>query len=161
GSLREEFRPIAYLAESQEDRASTFTSCKILMRTRGSLLAAMTAVKQTIERTNPDISFHFHDFREQIRYSLKRDQLMATLCGSFALLGAILATLGVYGVSTYSVSQRTTEIGLRMTLGATSRAVVRLVLGEAAVLIGAGLAVGCALSLLSMRMAVALLYGLE
>jgi putative ABC transport system permease protein len=158
GSLREEFRPIVYVAESQNEQVSR--SCQILMRTRGPLAPAMAAVKQAIEGTNGDISFHFHDFQEQIRYSLKQDQLMATLCGFFALLGAILATLGVYGVSSYTVSQRSSEIGLRLTLGATSRTIVRLILAEAAVPVGIGLAIGCALSLVSMRTAAALLYGL-
>ena len=159
GSLREDFKPIVYLAESQNERAARFS--QFLMRTRAPLARTMAVAKQTIERANADVAFHFHDFQQQIRDSLKRDRLMATLCGFFAVLGAVLATLGVYGVSAYSVSQRTTEIGLRMTLGATSASVVRLMLTEAVVLVVVGLAIGCALSLLSMRMAAALLYRLE
>ena len=86
---------------------------------------------------------------------------MALLCGFFAALAALLATIGVYGVMAYAVVQRTNEIGIRLALGAARGAIVRLVLGDAAVLLGAGLAIGLAVCPLVTKTADALLFGLQ
>ena len=86
---------------------------------------------------------------------------MAMLCGAFAILGAILATIGVYGVMAYSVARRRNEIGVRLALGADPRAILRMVLGEATRVVGAGVAIGGAVALASSRLAASELYGLE
>jgi len=85
---------------------------------------------------------------------------MATLAGFFGVLAALLATIGLYGVISYSVARRTHEIGIRMALGADSRRVSRMIVGEAAKLLGIGLIAGIALALAGGRAAAAMLYGL-
>jgi ABC-type antimicrobial peptide transport system permease subunit len=86
---------------------------------------------------------------------------MALLCAFFAALAAILATIGVYGVTAYAAVQRTNEIGIRLALGADRRAILRMMLGDAGMLLGAGVAIGLALCPLLMSTADALLFGLE
>ena len=157
-SLRETFPPIAYLADGQRTVPSTFTS--VLIRSRSPLAALMPVVSRTVEATHPGVAFHYHDFQEQLGYSLRQDRLLAWLCGFFAVLGAVLATIGVYGVIAYGVARRTNEIGIRLALGARRRTILALVLREAAVLVIAGLGLGVALALLGSRSARALLYGL-
>ena len=83
---------------------------------------------------------------------------MATLSGFFGGLAVLLATIGLYGVMSYTVARRRVEIGIRMALGADRRQVVRMIVGEAMRLLAAGAAAGIALSVGAGRWAGTLLY---
>jgi putative ABC transport system permease protein len=157
-SLREPFKPIVYLAQ-QNPAPGEFDN--ILIRSAQPMPIVANAVKRAVEELNPAIAFHFHDFQEQIRYSLRQDRLMALLCGFFAIIAAVMAAVGVYGVMAYAAAQRTNEIGIRMALGATSRSIRRMMIGEAAGLLAIGLAAGAILTPLATRGAGALLYNLQ
>ncbi len=158
-SLREEFRPIIYRAMAQE--AGARPSTQILIRTRAPLADVRAAVTATAGAVSPQMSFHYHDFRGEIRGSLRQDQLMAVLCGFFALVGAVLAAVGVYGVNAHAVTERRAEIGVRIALGADRGAIVGMVLREAGRLVGIGLLAGVAVALVASRAATGLLYGLR
>ena len=129
GSLREDFRTVMYLAESQNATPGAFA--QFLIRGRSPRARSRPRSRATLA-AQPGLAFHFHDFQAQIRYSLRQDRLMATLCGFFAVLGALLAAIGVYGVNAYAVAQRTNEIGLRVALGADRRAILAMILRERA-----------------------------
>jgi ABC-type antimicrobial peptide transport system permease subunit len=118
-------------------------------------------VKGTVAAVHPEISIRFRVLSEQLRDSLLRDRLMATLAGAFGFLAAVLATLGLYGVIAYMVARRRNEIGVRVALGADRSRIVRLVLREAALLLAIGAVVGVGLALWAGRAASALLYGLK
>jgi ABC-type antimicrobial peptide transport system permease subunit len=86
---------------------------------------------------------------------------MATLSGFFGFLAGLLATIGLYGVISYTVARRTNEIGIRMALGAGRGAVLIMIMREAATLLGIGVVAGTILALLAARTARALLFGLH
>ncbi len=107
------------------------------------------------------ISIDFHVFQTQIRDGLLRERLMATLSGFFGILAGLLATIGLYGVISYMVARRTSEIGIRMALGATPSNVLGLIMREAALLLAIGLSVGAVLTTLAASTTKALLFGLK
>jgi putative ABC transport system permease protein len=97
----------------------------------------------------------------QVRDSLLRERLMATLSGLFGALAGLIATIGLYGVMSYMVARRRNEIGIRMALGAGRADVVRMIMREAILLLGAGLVVGTVLAIAAARTAATLLFGLQ
>jgi putative ABC transport system permease protein len=157
--LRAEFKPIIYLPASQQERHGTYE--QILLRSNLPIAGMMTAVRQALGAANPGIAFHFHVFKTQIRESLIRERLMATLSGFFGALAALLGAVGLYGVLSYTVARRTQEIGIRQALGANRGDIVKMIMREATVLLLAGLAVGTALALAAAKTASAMLYGLQ
>lgn len=96
----------------------------------------------------------------QIDSSIVPERLVATLSGFFAILGALLAGIGLYGLLAYSVTRRTSEIGVRMALGATAGRILRMVLGEAMAVAGVGLLLGVPLVWGSLGLAAYLLEGI-
>jgi putative ABC transport system permease protein len=153
--------PIMYFARAQSDQPLLFSGPRFLFRSRGGLAGVLHSVKDAIVGVNPEINIQFKVLRTQIHDSLLQDELMATLCGFFGGLALLLAAVGLYGVISYSVAQRTNEIGIRMALGSQRAAVVRLILGEVAILIGIGLFVGLGLTLAGSKAASSLLFGLK
>jgi ABC-type antimicrobial peptide transport system permease subunit len=93
--------------------------------------------------------------------ALARQDQQTTLLSAFALLALALAATGIYGVITYAVSLRKKEIGVRMALGATPRAILRLVLTRGLGIVGLGVAAGVALALIGTRLLRSLLEGVE
>jgi len=89
-----------------------------------------------------------------------RDRLMAALAGTFGLLAAALAVLGLYGVIAYMVARRRNEIGVRIALGASRSRVISLVLREAVMLLAIGLTLGTALAAWAGQTAASMVYGL-
>jgi putative ABC transport system permease protein len=118
-------------------------------------------VEHEIAQINPAIGIQFSVFKTQIRDTMQRERLMASLSGFFGFLAGILATIGLYGVISYMVVRRRNEIGIRMALGADRGRVLALIMREAAVLLFLGLVIGAGLSLISTRAAAALLFGLK
>jgi ABC-type antimicrobial peptide transport system permease subunit len=92
--------------------------------------------------------------------SIVRERMLGVLSAGFAALGLLLAAVGLYGVMSYTVASRTSEIGIRMALGAKPSGISRMVVGEALVLTAAGVVAGIAGALLLSRGLASLLYGL-
>ena len=103
-------------------------------------------MKRRLAEANPEIRLTFHVFESDIRDTLVRERLMATLSGFFGFLAAVLAVIGLYGVMSYMVQRRTNEIGIRMALGAGRVSILSMILRDAFVLLGVGIVVGLGLS---------------
>jgi len=153
--------PVTYFPRAQIEAPLGDSSAVFLVRSRVGMGGLVNSVKDTITGVNPEINIQFKVLRTQIRESLLQDELMATLCGFFGVLAVLLAAIGLYGVISYTVAQRTNEIGIRMALGAQRASVVRLILGEVGVLIVIGIVVGAGLTLAGSKAASSLLFGLK
>jgi putative ABC transport system permease protein len=163
-SLRDPVPPTMYIPLAQLDNGSRPAPASMSVAVRSAsdspALLART-VAQAIARVNPDLAVTFRPLADQVNASLTQERLVAMLAGFFGALALLLAGLGLYGITAYAVSRRRTEIGIRMALGAAPGGVVRLVLGRLIVLVGAGIAGGCALSLWAAQFVSTLLYGLQ
>ena len=109
---------------------------------------------------NSNLNTSVRPFSDIVDAALSRERLVAKLSGFFGVLALILAALGLYGVTSYSVNRRHTELGIRMALGTTPAAVVRLVLSRVGLLVAAGLMLGTVVSWWATQFASALLYDL-
>jgi putative ABC transport system permease protein len=157
--LREPFTPLAFLAASQEPEPDS--GLQVVLRSAAPLATITAEVSAAVASFSPAIITQFQTMESQVRDSLLRERLMATLSGFFGGLAALIATIGLYGVMSYMVARRKNEIGIRMALGADGGHVVRMVMGEAAVLLAAGVVVGLVIAVLAARTAATLLFGLQ
>jgi putative ABC transport system permease protein len=123
------------------------------------LVPAVRAVLRELDPTVP--AFRIQTFEEVVWRSLWRQRLQGEVLGVFASLALLLASVGLYGVIAYAVTQRTRELGVRMALGATRGHVLGLVLGQSARLALLGVAVGLAVALALGRVVATLLHGVE
>src|SRR5262249_28982342 len=157
-NLREEFIPIGFFPMAQDENPGA--GATFVLRTSATMGEAMNGVKAAVTEVSPAIGIEFRVLAGQIRNSMMRERLMATLSGAFGLLAGLLAALGLYGVISYMVARRRNEIGVRIALGADRGRVIRLVLREAGLLLAVGLAAGAGLALAAGRTAASLLFGL-
>jgi putative ABC transport system permease protein len=157
--MREHDIPLAYVAMAQDDRPDNFPQFVIHASVPPSV--ALPEIKEAILQSGPETIIDFHTLQTQIRESLLRERLMATLSGFFGFLAVLLATIGLYGVISYIVARRTNEIGIRVALGAQRGQVVFMIMREAGMLLASGVVIGAVLSLGVSRVAASLLYGLK
>lgn len=156
-SLRNDRVYVIYVPYLQEPSPG-FISVDV--RTAAAPEAVMPAIRREIAKVDSNLAvWDFKTMETQINESLFADRLIATLCACFGALATLLASVGLYGVTAFSVARRTREIGIRMALGAGRGNVLGMVLKEVAwmCLIGVGLGVPLAIAL--SRYLVSQLYG--
>ena len=157
--LRDEIPPIAYVPIAQHPNLQSLKG--IVFRSSAPLSDVIADVRRKVGAMNPNIVMQFGVFETQIRERLVRERLMAWLAGFFGALAALLATIGLYGVISYMVVSRRSEIGIRLALGASAAGIVLLILRETALLLSIGVAAGVVLSVMAARSAAVLLFGLS
>ncbi len=157
-SLRAEGEAIAYYPLSQ---LPPMRWANFVLRANGPAASLIPSVKAAVDEVNHDITLQFRTLALQVDESLGRERLLATLSGFFGALALALAVIGLYGVMSYNVARRRNEIGIRMALGAEQARVLRMVLGEVAILIVLGLALGLAGAIYGTRFLASFLYRLE
>jgi len=115
--------------------------------------------RRTLAGINPNLSIvKFQSFEEQIADRFTEDRMIAQLTMLFGALALLLATIGLYGVTAYTVARRTSEIGIRMALGAERRGVIAMVMRGAIIQIALGLGIGIPIALVCVRFVKAQLY---
>lgn len=156
--VSEELRPAVYRVHEQSDQTGDQPS-GFVVRTAVDPSSIMAAVRQAIwsvDRNQPVA--RVQTMEEIVDRQLAGPSQNTALLGAFALLALLLASIGLYGVLSYSVSQRTNEIGVRMALGATSREILMSFSRRGLGLTAAGLAAGLGLSAVAARLMKTLLY---
>jgi predicted permease len=163
-ALREPIPATMYvpLAQFDDSRGPAPPSMSVSARSStGSPALLARGVSAAIAEINPDLALTFRPLADQVNASLTQERVVAMLSGFFGGLALLLAGLGLYGVTSYAVNRRRTEIGIRMALGAAPAGVVRLVLSRVSLLVGIGVLVGAGVSLWASQFVTTLLYGLE
>jgi predicted permease len=154
-------RPTVYGPESQAF-AAIANRLRLLVRTSGEPLQLAQSVRRIVQRIDPDLPvFDIRTMDQIVAGSVSQQRFSMLLIGGFAAAAALLALLGVYGVVSYAVRDRTQELGLRVALGAGTGRTVRFVLREGLTPTLAGIAVGVTGALLTSRLLDSLLFGVS
>jgi predicted permease len=134
----------------------------VTVRTDEPPAAVLPRVRDVIRGVDPDLPMtNVATMRERLDRSLARREFAMLLLMAFAGVAAVLATIGVYGVMAYLVAQGRRELGIRIALGASGGAIVRLVLGHGLTVTVAGLVAGLAVAALVTRVMAGMLFGVE
>lgn len=142
-SLSEKTPPRFYLSFFNALPGQVNTDGRIFVRSSGSAAAVTQSVRRTVRALDSNVQFgELGTMAEMVGASLATQKMLARLSGFFGLLALLLAAIGLYGVMAYSVARRTSELGVRLALGASRSAVVRMVLGETLLLAAAGVLIG-------------------
>ena len=140
--VREEWEQ-AYVPIMSPEGGSFYEGGNFYVRVQGSADTADRSIRATIRNIDPSLPVtYFRTLDEQVRRSLNTERMLAALSGSFGGLALVLSLVGLYGVMSFVVTQRTREIGIRLALGATRAGTAWLVLRDALLMIAAGIAIG-------------------
>jgi putative ABC transport system permease protein len=158
GALEDEAGPELYLPGAQ---AGGWNRGELVIRTSGPVEAIVPLVRATLRQLDPNMpSEEFRSLSHIVEQAASPKRLVAILVGTFSLFALLLASMGIYGVMAYSVAQRTHEIGVRMSLGATRAQVLSLVARQGMAVAAVGLAVGMLASISVARLMPSLLFGI-
>ncbi len=156
-TLGEPPQPIVYLPLKQHYSAAV----SVFVRTKSDPAAATATVRSTMKDLAPFLPLlRMQTMQTVLENSLTAPKIAAELLGTFGFLALILAAIGTYGVMSYSVNQRTQEIGIRMALGAQPGNVLRLILSGGMAMVAAGVVIGLGISVLFARSLNTLLFGI-
>jgi putative ABC transport system permease protein len=157
-TLEARSRVEVYLPENQ----NPYSAMTLAVLVPGNPMNLVPTIQREVAAMDPDLPvYRVRTMSEVMGESLERRRLALILLGGFAGLALLLASIGIYGVTSYAVAQRRVEIGLRMALGADRSQVLRMMIGNGMTTIAIGLAIGLILALALTRLMSGLLFGVH
>ncbi|HKP86348.1 MAG TPA: ABC transporter permease [Blastocatellia bacterium] len=160
--LAEQVNPEVYVPHAQGGKFETRNVMYLAMRVAGDPLSLSGAVRGAVTSIDKDQPVaNIRTMESALADSLARPRFSTLLLGIFAGLALLLAAVGLYGVMSYAVAQRTHEIGIRMALGAESSDVLKMVVRQGLTLTVAGVGIGLAGALILTRLMTSMLYGVS
>ena len=130
------------------------------VKTRADPRSALRAIEQELRALDPTLPlFQVQTIEARVDDALRQERLVATLATILSVSATLIAAVGIYGLISFSVAQRTREIGIRIAVGAEPRQILLMVLGRAFVLVALGIGVGLPMAMGSLRVAGSFLYG--
>ncbi|MFL6215596.1 MAG: ABC transporter permease [Blastocatellia bacterium] len=156
-SLTRDFTPEYYVPQSQ----IPFDSMTLVVKTASDPHGIVNAVREEVRAMDKDLPlFNIRTMDDYLSRSVAQPRLIALLLMIFAGLALLLTMIGLYGVMSYSVAQRTHEIGIRMALGASPRDVLALVVKQGMLVVAVGVGIGLAVAYLVTKVMAGLLFGI-
>jgi putative ABC transport system permease protein len=160
-SLREDTAPEIYVVYTQKQWPSML-NMRVALRTKANPASITGSAREAIHSLDPELPLaKIVTLATLVDDSLSQPRFAMLLLASFGVLALLLASIGMYGVISYSVMQRTQEIGIRMALGADRRKVFAMVLGQGARLAGLGISIGLVAALGLTRIMASFLFGVR
>ena len=158
--VRSKVRPMMYeMMRREPDRLNA-----LQVRTTGDPGRLMQPIREAVQSVNPRLFVSIRTMRDDLERGIAKERMVATISGFFSLLGLMIASIGIFGVASYTVARRTKELAIRRALGAGRWSVIREALRETIVVFGLGLIAGIATAAVAVRFAATyiqdLLYGL-
>ena len=139
-----------------------WNSMDLVVRAKLPIESLVPGVRAALRNIDPDLpNSDFQTLGQLVDQAVSPRRFVTVLLGGFSLLALILASLGIYGVISYSVNQRTNEIGIRIALGAQTPAVLKLILGQGIKLASIGLGIGLVAAFALTRVLSSLLFGVQ
>jgi predicted permease len=147
--VRSESAPMTFMMiPKAPDRVSALE-----VRAAGEPTTILAAIRNEVRRIHPRLLIEARTMREEIARDLATERMVAGTSAFFGMLALLLVSIGIFGVASYAVAQRTTELGIRMALGAGRWAVIRESLNDTLRVLGGGLAIGTLVAIAAVRVA--------
>jgi predicted permease len=157
--VREDWEQVYFPLDSGE---AFYEGANFYVRVQGPAEAGFQSIRAILRSADPTLPINYlRTLDEQVSRSLNTERMLAALSGSFGTLALLLSLVGLYGVMSFVVTQRTREIGIRLALGATRLAAMRLVLRDALLMVAVGIAIALPCVWALGRLVESQLYGIE
>lgn len=160
--LRDQMKPMAYYSLWQASHGEFSYADEVLLRTSHEAVSIAPEARRVMKRISSKLPvLNITTLSHQVEESVQQQRLIAGLCGALGIVALVLASIGIYGTVAYSVARRTSEIGIRMAIGAPRGRVLWMVIRDSVACIALGMGLGLPMAFIGIRWIKSLLFGVS